>query len=293
MTLMIQSISEREFELYALSLPYGPNFEKYVFHMAWKSRHGDAVGAVLIDPEQQRFCALALRRRVDHCFTVTHQTDNHTSADEAAATVAAGMRPGDPPERLPPGTKRSPELFAAGKKDVGEHFKVLTNTLTHFPALITVGEVYLAMPRPDDNFVPDFQTENFDSRLWELYLLACFREQGLIVSQDYPSPDFLIERDGCTCWVEAVTANSPEGRVQGFTPPVHAPEDQSERLLGAPAARFAKTLRSKLQREYDKLPHVQDSPFALAIADFHVPSAMVWSREALPLLPLWRLSTSH
>jgi hypothetical protein len=46
--------------------------------------------------------------------------------------------------------------------------------------------------------------------------------------------------------------------------------------------RFAKTLRSKLQREYEKLPHVQGNPFALAIADFHAPSSMVWSREALP-----------
>ena len=58
------------------------------------------------------------------------------------------------------------------------------------PALMAVGEVYLAMPNPDDNFVQDFQTSNFDSRLWELYLFACFREQGLSVVQDFPSPDF-------------------------------------------------------------------------------------------------------
>jgi hypothetical protein len=79
-----------------------------------------------------------------------------------------------------------------------------------------------------------------------------------------------------------VTANPKEARVQGLTFPTFAPEVREEQLLGSPTARFAKTLRSKLQREYEKLSHVQGKPFALAIADFHAPSSMVWSREALP-----------
>jgi len=282
MVLKIQPIGEREFELYALSLPRGPNFERHVFHSAWKSPRSEAVGVVLIDPEQRTFRALVMRRRVDHRFAVTHQTDSASSPDEAAAVVAEAMRPEDPLEALPPGEKRRPKLFAAGKKRVSEQLRILTGTVSHIPALMTIGEVYLAMPNPDDNFVPDFQTENFDSRLWELYLLACFREQGVMVTQAYPSPDFYIERDGHACWVEAVTANPQDRSAYDITVPVHAPEDLAERLLGAPAARFAKTLRSKLQREYEKQPHVQGQPFALAIADFHAPSSMVWSREALP-----------
>lgn len=282
MTLTIQPISEREFELYALSLPRGPNFERHIFHSAWKTPRSEAAGAVLIDPEQRTFRALAMRRRVDHRFTVTHQTDDQSSADEAAAVVAEAMRPEDPPEALSPGEKRRPELFVARKKKLSEQFKILTGTVTHIPALMTIGEVYLAMPNPDHNFASDFQTENFDSRLWELYLLACLREQGVMVAQDHPSPDFHIERDGHACWVEAVTTNPQDRRAHDITVPVHAPDDLGERLLGAPAARFAKTLRSKLQRAYEKLPHVRGQPFALAIADFHAPSSMVWSREALP-----------
>ena len=282
MTLAIQPISEREFDVYALSLPRGPNFGSRVFHSAWKSAHSNSVGAVLIDPRKNSFSTIVLRRRVDHRFVVTYERQSAASPDEAAAAVAEAMRPEDPPEVLSPGEKRRPKLFVAGKKRVGEHFKLLTGTVTHIPALMAIGEVYLALPNPDDNFVPDFQTGNFDSRLWELYLLVCFREQGMSVTQDSPSPDFFIERDGHACWVEAVTANPVDRRIQGFTAPVHAPEDRAERLLGAPAERFAKTLRSKLQREYEKAPHVQGSPFALAISDFHAPSSMVWSREALP-----------
>jgi hypothetical protein len=58
---------------------------------------------------------------------------------------------------------------------------------------MAVGECYLALPNPDPNFVTDFQTNNFASRLFELYLLARFREQGIRVRQDHPSPDFEID----------------------------------------------------------------------------------------------------
>jgi hypothetical protein len=75
---------------------------------------------------------------------------------------------------------------------------------------MAAGEIYFGMPNPDDNFVADFQTENFDSCLFELYLFACFREQGATVSQDYDSPDFLIARAGHQCSIEAVTANPKE-----------------------------------------------------------------------------------
>lgn len=138
------------------------------------------------------------------------------------------------------------------------------------------------MPDSDDNFVSDLETENFDSRLFELYLLAAFREQGVSVSQEHDSPDFFIERAGYQCSIEAVTANPKEKRAQGLTTPTFAPKSRQERAIGSPAVRFAKTLRSKLQREYEKLPHAQGKPFALALADFQAAGSMVWSRGALP-----------
>ena len=158
---------------------------------------------------------------------------------------------------------------------------MLSSSISHIPALMALGECYLALPNPDANFVADFQTNNFAPRLFELYLLACFREQGLIVRQDHVSPDFYSRRT-TPCWIEAVTANSETPRAGGIGDWVHAPTDRNDRLTGAPAERFAKTLRGKLQRNYHKLDHVRDQPFALAIADFHELGSMVWSREALP-----------
>ena len=282
MSIPVIPITEREFDLYALSLPRGPNFDPLVLHSAWKSRDRRSVGAVLFDPQKQDFGIVTLRRQIDHRFVVTHQHQGLRTPYDAKRDLVAAMRPGEPAEPLPSGEKRRPQLLKVGRKEIDDRFKLLTSTLTHVPALMTIGETYLAMPRPDDNFVSDFQTSNFDSRLWELYLLAVFREQGVLVTQDHPSPDFLIERAGHECYVEAVTANPRDGPIQGFPSPSLAPQDREERLLGAPAVRFAKTLRSKLQREYDKAPHVHGKAFAIAIADFHAPSSMVWSREALP-----------
>jgi hypothetical protein len=279
--MLLTPIQRREFELYALALPSGPNFDPRVFHSAWKAGNSISVGVILAN-ENGRFDTIAMRRQVDHRFVVVHERNNLPTVERATDHITQAMRPEAPPEPLKPGIKKRPFLFPKDAGEPGDTFKLITTTIQHLPALMTIGETYLAMPRPDDNFVPDFRGSNFDSRLWELYLLACFREQGTHVAQEHPSPDFYIEREGHNCFVEAVTANASEVRPKGFPRPVSAPEDNTERLLGAPAVRFAKTLRSKLQRDYEGLPHVAGKPFALAIADFHASGSMVWSREALP-----------
>jgi hypothetical protein len=276
------AIPEREFNLYAMALPEGPNFNPFVVVSGWKCDNSRGVGGVLLNHDTGDFAIRAFRRRIDHCFTITASESGFKSHEAALAELTARMRPGEEAEPIPPSKKKRRPLLPAKSKEISKTFKLLTESLSHYPALMAAGEIYFAMPNPDDNFVTDFQTENFDSRLFELYLFACFREQGATVSQEHESPDFLIARAGHQCGIEAVTANPKEKRTQGLTAPTFAPESREERATGSPAVRFAKTLRSKLQREYEKLPHVQGNPFALAIADFHAPSSMVWSREALP-----------
>src|SRR5262249_28031427 len=157
----------------------------------WKCDNARSVGGVLLDHDTGEFGFQVFRRRVDHRFVMTASGSGLKSENTALNEMMAALRPGEQAEPLPPGSKKRP-LLVNGNKQVGENFKLLTETMEHFPAAIAVGEIYLAMPNPDDNFVADFQTTNFDSRLFELYLLAAFREQGVMVSQDNPSPDFLI-----------------------------------------------------------------------------------------------------
>lgn len=281
-SLLIKPISARQFELYALSLEHGPNFEPPHVFAAYRVGRGGGAGCILIDPERQCFATMALRRRIDHVWVRVDEAGPFDTPEAALDHLSIAMRGGDPPEPLPPGARRRRPLIEIGPRGISPEFELLAGTVSHLPALMAVGECYLALPNPDANFVPDLQTNNFASRLFELYLLACFREQGLIVRQDHVSPDFQIEKDGTSCWIEAVTANSDVPRAGGIGDWVHAPTDRTERLTGAPAERFAKTLRGKLQRNYHKLDHVKGQPFALAIADFHESGSMVWSREALP-----------
>jgi hypothetical protein len=279
---LITPISERQFEIHALSLERGPNFEPSHIFGAYQAGCGSACGCILLEPECGAFTSLALRRRVDHRWVEVDESGPWSTPEAALDHLSISMRGGEPPEILPPGARRRPLLLKAGSRGTSPEFELLTSTVSHFSALMAIGECYLALPNPDANFATDFQTNNFASRLFELYLLACFREQGLVVRQDHVSPDFWIEKGGDECWIEAVTANSEMPRSSGIGDWVHAPVDRNERLTGAPAERFAKTLRGKLQRNYHELEHVKDQPFALAIADFHESGSMVWSREALP-----------
>ncbi|MDR6585651.1 hypothetical protein [Herbaspirillum frisingense] len=224
---------------------------------------------------------MTLRRRIDHCWVKIDESGPWSTPEAALERLGISMRGGDPLEHLPPGAKSRPLLLKPGLRGTSAEFELLTSTISHLPALMAIGECYLALPKPDSNFVTDFQTNNFASRLFELYLLACFREQGLVVRQDHVSPDFLIEKNGTDCWIEAVTANSESPRAGGIDDWVHAPQDRNERLTGATAERFAKTLRGKLQRNSHEMDHVKGRSFAIAIADFHESGSMVWSREAL------------
>ncbi|AVJ27350.1 hypothetical protein [Achromobacter spanius] len=278
---LIVPLSRRAFDLYAMSLPFGPNYGDAQFITAFKLERGGAVGAVFGTPDGM-FVALTMRRRVDHRFVVTSEVDCIPTLAQAVARVSEDMKLGQPAEPLKPGERRRPNLLDLDRRTPCAAFQLLAGGPIRWAAMNTVMELYLAMPKPDANFASDMQTVNFDSRLWELYLFACFREMGIEVSQDVPSPDFKLVAGPLSAYVEAVTANPTEARDGSLPALKHAPADKTERLAGDAAARFAKTLRSKIQKDYHVLRHVRGLPFALALADFHGGSTMVWSREALP-----------
>ena len=69
--------------------------------------------------------------------------------------------------------------------------------------------------------------------------------------------------------------------MQPLVGPAPRPADLDEITFGAPAVRFAKTLQTKMDRRYWEMSHVVDQPFAIAIADFHLPGSMTWSPASL------------
>lgn len=269
------------FDIYALALPRGHGFGRRPPVEAWCTEDGNTYGVVTQDIDTGNFGMLVVRRRVDRVWMVTEHTHGFGSRGFTRSRLGAFLVEGQPPEPLPPNTAPRPALSDLSDRTPSQIFSLLLNR-SHHVAAWTINQLYLALPNPDENWAADFQTANFHTRLWEAHLLASFREQGLLVTQPYRSPDFRVEnRAGEEAWVEAVTANPPVPYEHVNTPPSRQPQDPKELALGPAALRFAKTIGNKLQRKYDELPHVRGKPFALALADFQAPASMIWTREAL------------
>lgn len=268
------------FNIFAMSLPHGPNFGNAELVSAWSNEKGLGYGAVL-RLSNNLYGLVVLRRREDYVLIPIEQKICFTE-QEALAQLDKHLSDGDSPLPIPSGQPRRAWLGQVSVHSVCQAFEQLSTTIKYRGAFLLIAELYLALPKPDDNFITDLQSQGFNSRIWELYLFACFKEQGINVIQDYPSPDFMLTCGNYKAYVEAVTAN-PTGPGSLELPKTQfPPEDRLARTAGDMAARFAKTLRSKIQRKYEELPHVRGLPFAFAIADFSGGGTMLWSRESLP-----------
>lgn len=274
-------VPETMFDVFALALPSGLAFGEDLPVGAWASDDGSTCAALTRSTTTGIYGCLVMRRRVDDVWVVLKREASIGGEKEAGDVLRPFLEGRPPREPLPPGASRRPALGDTSESKASNIFKSLAQPPRHVGAWM-LNQLYLAMPNPDRNWAADCQTENFHTRLWEAHLNACFREQGLRVTQDHASPDFRISNRNGEAWVEAVTTNPPERYDHYGAKPSQAPSDSRERVIGSAAVRFAKTIRSKLQKGYDALPHVEGKPFAVAIADFHAPGSMMWSREALP-----------
>lgn len=274
-------IPQTMFDIFALALPRGHGFGERPPVGAWGDASGKVCGIVTQHAHDGSLGVIAMRRRIDDVWTVTAEELGFGSLEDAKSRLAALLRIGEPREPLPPNTARRPPLHDLKGRTPSDLFNVLLRPSHHLAAW-ALNQLYLALPNPDRTWASDCQTTNFHTRMWEAQLLAAFREQGLLVTQPFDSPDFHIQnRHGGEAWVEAVTAN-PEVRFNHVNSPRSVPPAERDALFfGSAAVRFAKTIGSKLQRRYDDLPHVTGKPFMLAVADFHAPASMLWSREAL------------
>ncbi|BCH20991.1 hypothetical protein MesoLjLb_07760 [Mesorhizobium sp. L-8-3] len=160
-------------------------------------------------------------------------------------------------------------------------------TLANGPAFSAAREVIAEMANvfddPDGNFVKDFQTTGFNSRLWELYLFAVLVEEGFKLDRRHPQPDFIASKGAQTIAIEATTVNPSVGDDgKPVDPPrPERPEDLAELLRDYMPIKFGSPLFQKLKKKDWERNHVKGLPYAIAIADFHGPQTMTWSSSAL------------
>lgn len=126
----------------------------------------------------------------------------------------------------------------------------------------------------DGNFVEQFQTTGFDSRLWELYLFAYINEEGFLLERKHRTPDFIVTKYDKKVGIEAVTV----GLKVGDNLPKFSRPDFLNHYM---PIRYGSALFSKLKKRYWKLQHIMDKPLVFAIADFHADQSMLWSSSPL------------
>ena len=200
-------LPQPKFDVFALALPRGHAFGNQPPCEAWPSHDAQAFGAITRNDDSGMFGMIALRRRVDQVWVVTSQEDDIGSFDAARARLEALLVEGADPAPLPDDVSPRPALYDVQGREPSEIFRSLTYPSYHVAAWM-LNQLHLSLPNRDRNWAGDCHTANFHTRLWQPQLLASFREQGLLTTQPFPSPDYRIaNRQGGKAWVEAVTAN--------------------------------------------------------------------------------------
>lgn len=167
-------------------------------------------------------------------------------------------------------------------------FHMLCSRPHWVPARAIMSEMMRHFIDVDGNFVEQFQTTAFDSRIWELYLYAALLELGLFVNKEHEAPDFEVSNGQSKVFIEAVivgpSPNDPPLDPPKDGIPIRRTLDEIKHLLKTRVPiRFGSALYSKLNRKnkYWDLEHVKGHPLVFAIADFHEDKSMTWTSPAL------------
>lgn len=167
-------------------------------------------------------------------------------------------------------------------KPLNPNFIILRDSPGHSSARDLIAEIMHHYVDVDGNFIEQFQTTGFDSRMWELYLFAYLNEEGLYIRRDAPSPDFIVSNGQQKAAVEAVTVNPSQGKeLEDVDPEKMTPERVFELTKHYMPIKFGSPLFSKLSKRYWELPHAKGLPLVFAIADFHEKQSMLWTSTAL------------
>jgi hypothetical protein len=154
-------------------------------------------------------------------------------------------------------------------------YKIVRDSIGHSSARHTLNEIYNSLKPIDNNFIQQFQSNGFDSRIWELYLSAVFQEQEFKIERVHDRPDFELVKAQKKIFVEAVTSNPSfnqdiENKMEVIK---NIPEENFEefiyQLRDESTIKLAGALFNKLRKNYWDLDWVKGHPIVLAIEPFH------------------------
>ncbi|MFN3668119.1 MAG: hypothetical protein ACK4VY_02330 [Brevundimonas sp.] len=164
-------------------------------------------------------------------------------------------------------------------------------------------QAFERMPVRDGGFAKDFQSTEFNTRLFELFVSELLQENGAGFTVTGTQPDFEAAVDGFDFTLECVTVNPTkvDGKAPAYrqTNPRDADmADLRNRVINDIPTRFGGALFSKRDRRFTKdrlayweLPHSRDKPFLFAVQTMHEDGALDFSGSALATYLYGEVST--
>ncbi len=184
--------------------------------------------------------------------------------------------------------------FNRGKKDlfrlvVDESrahpaFIELRNSIGHEGARNLMNEIYSRMGDPNGNFIQDFQTNSYYSRLFELACFAYLESHSMNIDMSFAKPDYLVSTENQRVAVEAVTVNPSSGlasKISLLDLEIESQEEMYEKSTNEFPIKMGTALLKKLHQAYWSEPHCQNIPLVFIIGPFHEPGSMFYIGESL------------
>lgn len=283
----MRKITKRQFDAYCYSRQ--PQIRMVSDEVSWfEAFDRKILATITIDKIDKDFGFVILGRDIRRLFRcIEVGADFWPTIEEAEKNLIRAVEKygDDGNETYPQGDEVIPpnDLFdlIVEEERLHQYFKVLCNEPRFEAARNLVQEIVYSYENPDENYIREFQSNGFDSRLWELYLYVYLYDDGFEFIQGHPSPDFHVSRLGEEFLIEAVTVNASQNVERPDAKPPESLEELKELTDGYLPIKFGSPLFSKLNRRYWELEHVQGKPLIIAIHDYHLPGSMTWSRTAL------------
>lgn len=260
--------------------------------MAWFQAHNEEILIVVIrDLADDDFAAILLSRDLKERYRFVQISKFFSTVDAVILSIqdlVAGVLCDIDAERVQGDEKGKPVDFfrpVVAHEKLNADFEKLRTMEGYSPALEMIKPMMRWFEDADGNFVEQFQTTGFDTRLWELYVFAMLVEAGYVLDKTSAIPDFCARNLFAEICIEATSVN-PSVNAQGKLippPPLDTPEQLRAFQQDYMPMRFAGPLTKKLEKKYWERANVVGRPFIFAIQDFHAPGSMTISRTALPI----------
>lgn len=259
----------------------------------FSSKDERLIGVILRDVSDRDFAYVTLGRDEKGRYRCIDVLASLTKTDARHKLFASIMRHADTGAAVFPqgdthDDKAGIDLFASlvPEEKLNPYFRLIRDREAWLPARSVMREMMKHFIDVDGNFVEQFQTTGFDSRIWELYLYAALLELGLFVTKPTPAPDFKVEFGHRIVFIEAVTVGPTAGDpiiLPNERPKERTLEEIRDLLKTKVPIKFGSALYSKLTRKtpYWEMQEVKGHPLVFAIADFHEAQSMTWTSQAL------------